>query len=763
MKRFVAILLLLVASLPSPAQRPKVGVVLCGGGAKGAVHIGVLKVLEETGIPIDYIAGTSMGAILGGLYAMGYTADELDSLILAQDWDMVMSDRVPRSEVLYDEMISSDKYVVQIPFGRKSGNFLDPEQNNPGQGPMGKGGGPKGNLLESIPMAMVEGHNIYNLLTRLSVGYQDSLDFNKMPIPFACVAVDLVSKKEVVFHSGRVVDAIRSSMAIPVYFSPMKMGDMVLIDGGALNNYPVDVAKQMGADIIIGSKLIGDREIEEAPINNIGSLLDEVMNLYMNVKYEEAIKNTDILITPNHGRFNTLSFDVQSLDSLIQIGYNAATEKLDEIKALKASLDSAEANAIGPMPVAPSYKRAIHIDSDSVEIRSVTYRGLSRMDSRAIQARARIKEGSRVTGRMIDEEVARFYNTGAFKSVTYSLEGTEEPYDMVVDFSPRGRSALGVGFRFDTEEIASVYLNLGINEKALYGHKFNISAKLAYNVQAKASYTYAFESLAQFDASYQFRNTGLILSKDTYRSSMSFNDNTFNVGFSTRFKKFNIALGSSLDLYNYSYIPSTVEIPEIYDMDMGHNKFLDLHASADADERDDSYFPHKGYKLHAGYRYVFNSLLNPGTRNFSVVDIQASGVIPMGRHLAVIGTLDNRTIIGGNVPFIYANSMGGVQPGRYMIQQIPFVGFGGLHFFKNVLTVATADVRYNFLNNHYVFLSGAYGLESEGWSDLFEDKPIIGARAGYALNTRVGPIALNVFWSNYTDSFGAYVSIGYYF
>jgi NTE family protein len=264
MKRLLLFLLLLLA-LPTFAQRPKVGVVLCGGGAKGAAHVGVLKVLEENGIPIDCIAGTSMGAIVGGLYAIGYSAAELDSLIMAQDWNYVMSDRIPRRNTYFEQRKYQDNYLLRIPFGAGDYSRLGPRpQPRRGEG---------GSLLDNIPIAMVNGQNIYNLFTRLSVGYQDSLDFSRMPIPFACVAVDLIGKKEVVFHGGNFVDAIRASMAIPGYFSPVRLNDMVLIDGGALNNFPVDVAKAMGADIIIGVKL-GELSDEAPEINSIGDLFN---------------------------------------------------------------------------------------------------------------------------------------------------------------------------------------------------------------------------------------------------------------------------------------------------------------------------------------------------------------------------------------------------------------------------------------------------------------------------------------------------------
>ena len=326
MKRLLTLALLLLLSLPALAQRPKVGVVLCGGGAKGAAHVGVLKVLEENDIPIDYIVGTSMGAIVGGLYAIGYSAAELDSLIMAQDWNYVMSDRIPRRETYFDQRKYQDNYLLRIPFGAGDYSRLAARDQRPGARDQRPGQPPRregASLLDNIPLAVVTGQNVYNLFSRLSVGYQDSLDFSRMPIPFACVAVDVIGKKEVVFKSGNFVDAIRASMAIPGYFAPVRIDDMVLVDGGMLNNYPVDVARAMGADIIIGVRLSEPTE-EKPQVNSIGDLFSEMLDVYTNAKLAAAIADTDLLITAETKGYNMLSFDNKSLRTLLDNGEKAA-------------------------------------------------------------------------------------------------------------------------------------------------------------------------------------------------------------------------------------------------------------------------------------------------------------------------------------------------------------------------------------------------------------------------------------------------------
>ena len=186
-KWLVVVFACMLASIPVDAQRKRVAVVLSGGGAKGVAHVGALRVLEEAGIPVDYIVGTSMGSIIGGLYAIGYSAAQLDSMIQAQDWEFLLSDKVYRYDLPFTEKENDGKYLLSVSFDLRD---------------MKKG-----------QRGFVSGHNVYNLFSDLTVGYHDSLDFSTLPIPFACVAADMVHREEVVFHGGNLVQAMRASMA----------------------------------------------------------------------------------------------------------------------------------------------------------------------------------------------------------------------------------------------------------------------------------------------------------------------------------------------------------------------------------------------------------------------------------------------------------------------------------------------------------------------------------------------------------------------
>lgn len=206
-------------------ERPRVGLVLSGGGAKGFAHIGVLKVLEEAGIRPDYITGTSMGSIIGGLYAIGYTASELDSIAKTLDWGQLLTDRVLLSDVIPEEKMDYQRFQVELDITKDG---------------------------LQVPAGFVGGHSISETFSRLSARVAGIDSFDHYPIPFKCVAADLISGDQVVLDEGSFANALRASMSIPSVFSPVVKDSMLLIDGGVLNNFPVHLCQRMGAEIIIG-------------------------------------------------------------------------------------------------------------------------------------------------------------------------------------------------------------------------------------------------------------------------------------------------------------------------------------------------------------------------------------------------------------------------------------------------------------------------------------------------------------------------------
>ena len=287
--------------------RKRVAVVLSGGGAKGMAHIGVLKVLERAGIPVDIVTGTSMGSIIGGLYAIGYNANALDSLVRVQDWGYVISDREDLSNQSLSDRRKQNTYFINTNLGKKDKNA----------------GG------------IIKGKNLAELFQQLCVGYTDSIDFTRdLPIPFACVATNIIDNSEYDFHSGHLPQAMRASMAIPAAFSPVRIGDMVLVDGGLRNNFPADIARQMGADIIIGVTVQGPPKVAE----NLGgtmSIISQIVDVNCKNKYDENLAITDLHFPVDTKGFNAASFTPAAIDTLIRRGEEEAMRHWDQILALK--------------------------------------------------------------------------------------------------------------------------------------------------------------------------------------------------------------------------------------------------------------------------------------------------------------------------------------------------------------------------------------------------------------------------------------------
>ena len=357
------IIILLVAALMSgmvsaqekkeEPQRKKVAVVLSGGGAKGMAHIGVLKVLEKAGIPVDYITGTSMGSIIGGLYAIGYNSHSLDSMVRVQDWSYVITDK----EDLRNQSLNDRK--KQNTYFFSTGMTLGKKDKNAG--------------------GIIKGKNLAELFQQLCVGFTDSLDFNRLPIPFACVATDIITNEEVDFHSGKLPQAMRASMAIPAAFSPVRIGNKVLVDGGLKNNYPVDIARQMGAEIVIGVTVQGPPK-EAEDMGGTMSILSQIIDVNCKNKVDENIAMTDLHMAVDTKGYNAASFSLEAIDTLVRRGEEEAMRHWDQIMALKERIG-----------VKPDYRPELlhplrpQVMTEKHRIIEVTYENMTPQDERFLR------------------------------------------------------------------------------------------------------------------------------------------------------------------------------------------------------------------------------------------------------------------------------------------------------------------------------------------------------------------------------------------
>ena len=305
--------LFVATSVSAQTERKKVAVVLSGGGAKGMAHIGALRVIARAGIPIDIITGTSMGSIVGGLYSLGYDSERLDSMVRLQDWTLLLSDRQSLRSPFLNERRMQNTYALSKTF------ILDD----------------KG--IASNMGGVIEGKNLARLFGALTAGIPDSVDFNTLPIPFACVATNIIDNTEYDFHSGSLAEAMRASMSIPAVFTPIRKGDMLLVDGGLRNNYPADIAKQMGADVIIGVTVQGAPKTADE-LKSSASVLGQIVDVNCKNKYDENLAMTDVAIRVNTKGYSAASFTHVAIDTLIRRGEEEAMVHWDELMELKRQI-----------------------------------------------------------------------------------------------------------------------------------------------------------------------------------------------------------------------------------------------------------------------------------------------------------------------------------------------------------------------------------------------------------------------------------------
>lgn len=312
----IVVLTALLGSVSAQPRRPRVAVVLSGGGAKGVAHIGALKVIEKAGIPVDIVTGTSMGSIIGGLYSCGWDAQRLDSMVRRQDWAFLLSDR----DDYYTQNLGNREKQSTYAFSKTFTLNKDSRLRDAG---------------------FIQGKNLMRLFNRLTAGYTDSMSFDSLPIPFACVATNIVDNTEYDFHSGRLAQAMRTSMSIPAAFSPVRIGDKVLVDGGLRNNYPADIAKAMGADYIIGVTVQGPPRTAD-DINSNTSVIGQIIDVNCKNKYDANLAITDVAIRVNTKGYGAASFTPAAIDTLVRRGEEEAMSHWGELIALKHKLGLAD-------------------------------------------------------------------------------------------------------------------------------------------------------------------------------------------------------------------------------------------------------------------------------------------------------------------------------------------------------------------------------------------------------------------------------------
>lgn len=428
--------------------------------------------IEEAGIPIDYIVGTSMGSIIGGLYSIGYTPCQLDSMVNHQNWSFLLSDRISWEDQTMTERKNSETYILSVPL--------------------------KKDLKANVFGGVIKGQNLGNLFSELTVGYHDSINFNKLPIPFACVSENIVNGEEVVFHNGVLATAMRASMAIPGVFTPVRMGDEILVDGGMKNNFPTNIAQAMGADVIIGVDVQNDLRTADE-LNNLGEIFNQIINLTGQTRYEENIKLATVYIKVDVKGYSAASFNIPALDTLMHRGEEAARAQWTALRRLKKEIGLPEDY------VAPRHGPFTSLWSEKdIFVKEITFDGIEDSDKKWIMHRCHLKENSRMRMEQLYEALATLRGSQAYSNVSYKLTDTDQGYLLHFILEEKYERNLNLGIRFDSEEIASLLLNVSTRLNTRIPSWLSLTGRLGKRYLARVDYTLAPMQMRNFNLAYQF-------------------------------------------------------------------------------------------------------------------------------------------------------------------------------------------------------------------------------------------------------------------
>ena len=748
-------------------HRPTVALVLSGGGAKGTAHVGVIGYLEELGIPVDMVLGTSMGGLIGGLYSLGYSAGELDLIVRNMDWNAALTDRLSRKYLSYTDTKYKEKYMLSIPFyyERDYYNMKLADENRFDDirrheafhiGADNERGGEflKNNLLGSLPSGYIYGQNVSNLISSLTIGYQDSTDFQNFPIPYVCVATDMVSGKAKIWHSGKMNTAMRSTMSIPGVYAPVREAGMVLVDGGLRDNYPTSLAREMGADIIIGVDLSqGKRSYSQ--VNNIGDILGQGIDMLGRDAFEKNVDIPDIKIKPHLPEYNMMSFTKEAVDTIIIRGREAAMAQDSLLRIVAAKTAGKYDTRNKP--------KAFDFHADSLLVSEVEITGVLPQEKLLLMDRIDLEPGRKISREGLDDIVAKIYGTNCYDYVTYELLGSEEPFRLVINCKKGPVHQLGIGVRADTEEIVSVLINLGLNVHKLHGHSIDLVGKISANPYMNLKWSYDMPNIPTVNASASFRWTNMgMLNFKTNNLSLTFFNARQEVFLSNiKWRFMDIRAGVRNDIFNIKNVKSSQVIDE-YDTSNLSNDYVSLFADARTATFDDGYFPTKGVNAGVSYSWTFAGA--PHTiDNFHTIQADAKVVVPFGERFAFIPSINCRFLIGHDIPLAYFNAVGGSLPGRFVDQQVPFIGVTNLVAMENIMTLARADFRIDLLKNHYLTAIVNYVHDSEFFSEYVNATGNFGAGIEYSFDTIFGPLSANIHWSDLTKKVGIYLSAGFNF
>ncbi|RZJ34622.1 MAG: hypothetical protein EOO51_09170 [Flavobacterium sp.] len=729
----------LLCAFPMLAQqtRPKIGLTLSGGGAKGIAHIGLLKAIDSAGIRIDYVTGTSMGAVVGGLYAAGYSGDELSAISKKLEWLTLLSnDPLP--------------YTINLKERKDFGQYVEFPLN-------------KGRL--SLKRGFIESNELWLALAELYYPYYQIEHFSQFDKSFQCIATDVATGKMVVLKEGNIVDAVRASMAIPSVFTPVEIKGKILIDGGMVRNFPVSNVRELGADIVIGSDVSGALD----PVEQIESPLDIISRLpfYNAVSdLEEQKKQVDIYVDYDLGNYGTSSF--ASAKEILDIGTKKGIELYPKLKKLQDSLDL----IYGPKPIRLPQKR-----NETVVISGFTVQGLDTSKTPGFLSLLGLVPDSPYSGNQITEAIRTVFATRIYRSIHYSLLPNPNGSAQII-FDVEEAPSTSVRFGAHYNATTGIGLKLGLVKKGFLSQYSIAAATLSIGENPRGEATFMYYLGKKRKMALQAQNTFETTDINTYDAKFSesglYNQSSQNSDLQLIWQPTNnwtISLGTSLT--NVSYEPKISSQIQAN----GRVSFLNTYVQFEHSSLDTPVYPNRGRRLSFKGGIVYSQLpeftiheqdsiiateKSPffNSKAYGQVKVAFEQYIPVGKN-AVFAQLQSGVNFGYRQAILNDFRIGGLT--NVIRNQVTFAGLPESAIFS--ASVVSAQVGYQHAITPNLFLIGKVNAL---WYDFIKSNFRFNETShgiGYSLTggykTFLGPIEASLMYSDLNKKVLPYFNIGY--
>jgi len=719
----------------------KVGLVLSGGGAKGFAHIGALKVIEEAGVRIDYIGGTSTGAIVGALYASGYSATQIDSIFKATDFVKLIQDDLPRSAKTFFEKEEAEKYALTLPFD---------------------------DFKVALPSSISKGQNVYNLFSKLTSHVDDIDDFNELPIPFFCVATNIETGKETILNKGYLPRAVTASAALPTLFTPVKLGDSLYVDGGVTNNYPVEAVRAMGADIIIGIDVQDALKTRES-LKTAIAIMNQVGNYKTIEDMVKKRRETDIYIHPDITNYSVISFDDKL--KIIENGIKETKLYYEELKELASRQKSSKR------------KEFDFSKNDSLFITSIKISGNKQYTRSYILGKLKLRTPTKTSFEKFNEGVNNLSSTNNFNEINYRFYndghgGTKVVFDIMESES---KTSLRLGVHFDDLYKTAILVNITskrvITNNDILSFDFIIGDNLRYNFNYFIDKGYYWSlglnsNFTTFDEnvaiSFVTKNDTEPI-EETGLNSLNFEYNEFTnqVYVQTFFKRiFLLGVGAEHKWKHYKTETIGIDEDEIPQTVFEDTNYYSAFGYIVFDTFDNKFFPTKGLYFRGDYNlYLFANGINKDFNEFSVGRAKLSYAHKLFKDLSGLIEAEGGVKIGGDNTQSFDFFAGGYGF-KESSNLVSLYGYDDLSFRGNTFLKATLTLDYKVFKNSHINI--AANIANIG-DDLFDNKGWIDGidYTGYAIGcgweTIIGPIEAKYSYSPERGEGSWYFSVGYPF